>query len=334
MDHIRLSLSDQNQALGLSGLDEIALIHEALPDLDFNDITLETKTLGLRLNAPFLISSMTAGHAASPALNRRLIAATEARGWAMGVGSQRRELNDAAAADEWRQIRRDHPRAILFGNLGLAQLIHTPTDQVRRLTDALGAEGLFIHLNALQECLQPEGTPNFRGGLVAIARLCRELEVPVIIKETGCGISPSTLRRLADVGVRALDVSGLGGTHWGRIEGGRALNQDPIRAGAAETFKDWGISTAAALVGAAEIKLDAEIWASGGIRSGLDAAKCLAMGATMVGLAKPILESALEGERALDECMSRLEFELKTALFCTGFGTIGDLRTGRVWQWR
>lgn len=333
VDHIRLSLSDQNQARGLSGLDQIELIHEALPDLDFSDLDIATSSLGQSLKTPFLISSMTAGHAGSPALNRRLIAAAEARGWAIGVGSQRRELNDRAAADEWRSIRRDHAGAVVFGNLGIAQLIHTPTDQVRRLTDALGAAGLFVHLNALQECLQPEGTPEFRGGLDAIARLCRELGLPVIVKETGCGLSAATARRLTDAGVSAIDVSGLGGTHWGRIEGGRAAGRDSVRADAAETFGEWGISTARALRDAVDAGVP-EAWASGGIRSGLDAAKCLAVGARLVGVAKPILAGAVESDLALDQVMRQFEFELRTALFCTGCRTVDELRTRKVWQWR
>jgi len=332
-DHIRLSLSDSTQARGLSGLDLIELTHEALPDLDFEDISIATNVLGHALRAPFLISSMTAGHADSPALNRLLVRAAASRGWCMGVGSQRRELTDPAAAAEWTAIRREAPTALLFGNLGLAQLIQTPVDQVRRLCEAVGAIGLFVHLNALQECIQPEGTPRFRGGWQALTTLCRELEIPVIVKETGCGFSKATLERLAETGVRAVDVSGLGGTHWGRVEGGRAAGVDPVRARTAATFADWGIPTVRAVVDAVTVP-NFETWASGGVRSGLDAAKLLAMGARLVGFAQPILEAAVRGEAALIERMTTLEFELRTAMFCTDRVNLDDLRNRQVWTWR
>ena len=333
VDHIRLSLSDATQARGLSGLDLIELRHEALPDLDFDQISIAATVFGHPLATPFLISSMTGGHAESTALNRRLVRAAAARGWCMGVGSQRRELNDPAAAAEWAAIRVDAPDVKLLGNLGIAQLIQTPIDQIRRLCDAVGAVGLFIHLNALQECLQPEGTPRFRGGLAALTRLCRALEIPVVVKETGCGMSRSTLERLAETGVRAVDVSGLGGTHWGRVEGGRAAGVDPVRARAAETFGDWGISTVRAVLDAVETG-KFETWASGGVRTGLDAAKLLAMGSSLVGFANPILEAAVSGDEDLDRRMATLEFELRTALFCTDCANLSDLKTKRVWAWR
>ena len=333
VDHIRLSLSDQTQARGLSGLDLIDLTHEALPDLNFDQISIASTMLGRPTRTPFLISSMTGGHADSTALNRRLVRAAADRGWCMGVGSQRRELADPAAAVEWSAIRREAPGATLFANLGIAQVIQTPVDQIRRLCDAVEAVGLFVHLNALQECLQPEGTPRFRGGLNALTRLCSELGRPVVVKETGCGFSKATLARLAQTGVEAVDVSGLGGTHWGRIEGGRAAGVDAVRAHAAQTFKDWGISTVNAVLEAVKIE-KFETWASGGVRSGLDAAKLLAMGSSVVGFAQPILEAAVVGDVELDRRLETIEFELKTAMFCTDRATLVDLKNKRTWTWR
>jgi isopentenyl-diphosphate Delta-isomerase len=251
----------------------------------------------------------------------------------MGVGSQRRELGDLEAAAEWRALRKKAPKVELLGNLGLAQLIKTKISEVERLVESLEASAMIVHLNALQECLQPEGTPEFKGGLKAIERLAEKLSVPVVIKETGCGFSRETLKRLKGTGVAAVDVSGLGGTHWGRIEGDRNSTGSSA-ADAAVTFANWGISTVDSLLEATKLKPDYEVWASGGVRSGLDAAKLLALGATSVGFAMPVLEAALSGEEALLGKMAQFEFELKTALFCTGAKSIAGLQRGKVWRWR
>ena len=333
VDHIRLSLDEKNQAVGESGLDRIQLIHEALPDLDFQQVTLQSSSLGQNRATPFLISSMTAGHAASPELNLVLARASAARGWRMGVGSQRRELFDRSAAEEWRKIRRLVPDVELLGNIGLAQLIQTQISDIQRLVDVLEASAMFVHLNALQECLQPEGTPQFKGGLKALEKLTSGLSVPVVVKETGCGFSSATLQRLKGTGVAAVDVSGLGGTHWGRIEGGRTQSKSE-RQEASQTLADWGISTVDSVLAATDLDPDYEIWASGGVRSGLDAAKLLALGATTVGFAKPILQAALASEEELLRKMSAFEFELKTVLFCTGCKNIGDLQKRGVWKCR
>jgi isopentenyl-diphosphate delta-isomerase len=333
VDHIRLAMRLKNQAVGLSGLQQIQLLHEAMPDLNFDQIQLATKSLGHKLTTPFFVSSMTGGHKDSPKLNRLMAEACQRRGWRMGVGSQRRELGDSEAQKEWKKIRQTAGDVRLLGNLGLAQLIGLKLDAVQKLVDVLEAEAMIIHLNPLQECFQPEGTPRFQGGLKAIQRLCKALSVPVIIKETGCGFSKPTLKRLKNIGVAAVDMSGLGGTHWGRIEGDRG-KADSKQNRAAETFAGWGVSTVESLLSAVEVRPDYEIWASGGVRTGLDAAKLLAIGATQVGLAMPILDSALKGETALDNTMSTLEFELKTALFCTGSKDLKQLQKKKVWKWQ
>jgi isopentenyl-diphosphate delta-isomerase len=332
-DHIRLSLSEKNQAVGESGLERILLTHEALPDLDFQQVTLQTASLGHKLKTPFFISSMTAGHGRSFDLNLRLARASAERGWRMGVGSQRREMIDPQASDEWRRIRREVPQAILFGNIGLAQLIASKTPAIERLVEALEASAMIVHLNALQECLQPEGTPAFRGGLKAIERLCKQLTVPVIVKETGCGFSRATLKRLRGIGVAAVDISGLGGTHWGRIEGERTAMGDERREAAA-TLANWGVSTVDSMLAATSLKHDYEVWASGGVRSGLDAAKLIALGARAVGFAQPVLQAALQGEDELARRMAVLEFELRTVLFCTGCKNVAELHSKKVWTWR
>lgn len=330
-DHIRLALMESMQAPG-SGLDSIQLVHEAFPDLDFEDIKIEQELFktGIQIS-PLFVSSMTAGHTGSVDLNLTLARVCEKRNWAMGVGSQRRQLTDASADAEWSKIRKACPNVRFFGNIGVAQLIETKTDDIRRIAETLEATAMFVHANPLQECLQPEGTPHFKGGLKALERLAKELPIPVIAKETGCGFSKATLQRLNGIGLAAVDVSGLGGTHWGRIEGGRSEPGSRLQA-VAETFRDWGIGTVDSLEHAMTVRSDYEVWASGGVRSGLDAAKLMALGAKMVGLAKPLIEAAVEGENALDERMARLELELRIALFCTGSKMIGDLREKRSWQ--
>jgi isopentenyl-diphosphate Delta-isomerase len=330
-DHLRLALDPSMEALGAGGFERVRLLHEALPEIDLASVELETNFWKYRAASPFFISSMTAGHHQGEAINITLARVAAARRWPMGLGSQRRELGDPNAKAEWARLRKAAPGAFLMSNLGLSQLIVTPLAKVFTLVETLGAGALFIHTNPMQEALQPEGTPQFKGGLKALEAVCKKSPVPVILKETGCGFSAATLKRLRDMGLAAVDVSGLGGTHWGRIEGGRAPLQSAQK-NAAATFANWGESTVDSLLNAAGVKLKAEIWASGGIRSGLDAAKAIALGAKKVGFAKPALVTALEGDESLSAWMTQMEFELKTALFCSGLKTPEALRKGKRWQ--
>lgn len=323
-DHIKLSLMPENQTHELSGFDAVQLHHEALPDFNFSDISIASTRLGRAVQSPFFVSSMTAGHQHAAHINRNLIAACALSGWAMGVGSQRRELTDPRAAFEWCQLRADFPKVSLYSNIGIAQLITTPLAEIKRLTDALEADALFVHCNPLQECIQPEGDTDYKGCWNALEQLVKSHEVPVIIKETGCGFSAKTMQRLNDLGVAALDVSGLGGTHWGRIEGHRAV-RDPIRYIAAHTFSDWGISTVQAVRQAAALSPQFEIWGSGGVLNGLNAAKLIALGATAIGYAKPMLEVAIHSAEQVKARMDTIEYELKTAMFCTGSRVLADL---------
>jgi isopentenyl-diphosphate delta-isomerase len=335
-DHIALSLSVANQASGMSGLAAVHLNHEAIPDLDFEEIVLDTPCLGASMLTPFYVASMTAGHADALSLNRMLAQACQERGWAMGVGSQRRELEagiGAKAVDDWRSLREEVPRLALFANIGLSQLVKSKVAAIQRLVESLNAQALCIHLNALQEVIQPEGTPQFRGAWQALDTLCRELGRPVILKETGCGFHRSTLRKLARLNPAAVDVSGLGGTHWGRIEGARAGANTHHQA-AASTFANWGESTVDAVRAAREtLSPETEIWASGGVRSGLDAAKLIALGAHRVGYAKPALEAALTGPIELRRWMELQEYELRIALFCADCAAPARLRQ-KTDSWR
>lgn len=337
-DHIELALRADTEAQGGSALDKVELTHEALPDVNFKDVKIQTHALEQILPTPFLVSSMTAGHGGSVSLNETLAQACANRGWLMGVGSQRRELTDPEALLEWQRVRAKAPGVKLLGNIGIAQLIQTNTDQIQRLADTLDATAMIVHLNSLQEVMQPEGTTDFVGGLKAIERVVTGLSVPVVVKETGCGISPQTTKKLLDAGVSAVDISGYGGTHWGRIEGGRASEAEGQRSRVlsqvSKTFADWGIPTAQAMKSMVDHGLHRNVWASGGVRSGLDAAKLLAMGAQVVGMAKPILEAALLGPEQLDEKMEVLEYELKVAMFCTGCSELVNFRGKQLWRWR
>jgi isopentenyl-diphosphate delta-isomerase len=272
---------------------------------------------------------MTAGHEHGREINMALARLSDRRQILMGVGSQRRELNDTNAAEEWTQVRKVAPKARLLGNIGIAQLIKTPLDAIRRLVDATEAVALFVHVNPLQEVLQPEGTTDFKNSLQAIENLVKFAEVPVIVKEVGCGFSTSTLKRLEGTGIAAVDVAGKGGTHWGRVEGYRSEETEMLYH-AAQTYANWGISTVESLLNAEEARVSYEVWASGGVRTGLDVAKLCALGAKKVGIAKPFLEAALQGDDALENLLNRLETELKIALFCTGSKTIAELATKKV----
>lgn len=331
-DHIQISLSPQSQTLGASRLDQIELIHEALPEINFSEIDISTSLFGVALKTPLFVSSMTLGHSEAMGLNSRMAALCEQRGWAMGVGSQRRQLEDLEADQECRSLRRQYPKTVFLGNIGVSQLITHSMDQIQRLVDSLEANGLIVHTNPLQECIQPEGTPQFRGGLEALEKLCRTLSVPVILKETGCGFNTSTLKRLKNVGLAAVDVSGKGGTHWGRVEAER-LSANDIKYSAGQTFANWGLSTVESLLSASEAKVECEIWASGGVRTGLDAAKLMALGAQRVGLAQPILKAALAGEDTLNQYMSSVEYELKVAMFCLGVSNLEGFKKSGLWKW-
>ncbi len=342
-DHIELSMKSENQAIGFSGFDRVELEHEALPDLDFSEITLETIILAQKVKTPLYINSMTAGHKDAIALNVMMAEVCETRGWMMGVGSQRRQLEDSTKTTEWNALRKRAPNALIIGNIGIAQAIKAKPEDIQKLVESINAQALFIHLNALQECMQPEGTPEFKGGLKAIKKLTSKIKVPVVIKETGCGFSVKTLKSLKNIGIYAVDISGLGGTHWGRIEGARA-ERNSTQSNAAKTFENWGIGTIQSMLNTLEItgeisgeisreiskaknsKANFSIWASGGVRTGLDAAKLLAMGAEAVGFAKPAMEEALKGKAALNDWMARIEYELKTAMFCTGSANIKKLK--------
>lgn len=329
-DHIRLALGEETQGLVSSGLSRIRLSHNALPEFNFQDVDLSVRLLDQNFSSPHFISSMTAGHQDSYRINLNLAKAAVACNWLMAVGSQRRELTDAAAVQEWKNIHADAPGLRVVSNIGILELLSNPTSSILKLSENLGAIGLFVHLNPLQEVFQGNPAIDFTGALKAIENLAKESSVPVLVKEVGFGISPDLCRKLFSIGVRIVDVAGSGGTHWGQIEALRQ-NEDSIIAHSAEAFANWGQTTAECLLNLQDQNLFSQIWASGGIRNGVDSAKCLALGARAVGIAQPLMKAAVAGEDQLIQVMKQFDFQLRTAMFCLGLKKCEDFLHQKVW---
>lgn len=318
-EHLRLAMDRRNQ-LEAHYFDEWRLEHDALPELSLDELDLHADFLGHRLEAPLVISSMTGGTADAAAINRNLAAAAQAAGVALGVGSQRVALDDPSR--RWTfQVRDLAPDVPVLANLGAVQLNHGyGVDECRAAVEMIGADALVLHLNVLQEAVQPEGTADFRGLLDRIADVVEGLEVPVVVKEVGCGISGAVARRLHGAGVRIVDVAGLGGTSWARIESRRALDAE-----LGERFAGWGIPTPEAIRQVAAID-GMVVIGSGGVRTGIDVAKALALGASLAGLAQPFLAPARESAAAVEDRIDRIVRELRVAMLCSGAGDLGALR--------
>jgi isopentenyl-diphosphate delta-isomerase len=330
-DHLRLATEPAAVPSGGAGFDDVTFVHDALPEVDFERIDPSVVFLGRRLELPLVIASMTGGHPDGERVNAALGRAAERHGLAMGVGSQRAALRNPDLAASYAVARREAPTAFLLANVGAPQLVAQgdapplTVDDVVRLAAMIEANAVIVHLNALQELIQPEGDRAARGWLAAIERLVAALDLPVVAKETGGGISAAVARRLAEAGVAAIDVGGRGGTSFAAIEGMRGAEQADARAVAlAERFAGWGIPTAASVGLAARAGLP--IVATGGIRSGLDAARAIALGATAVGVARPLLQAVLDGgDDAVDAWLGRFRTELLATQFLTGSATIADL---------
>jgi isopentenyl-diphosphate delta-isomerase len=318
-EHIDLALEEGMQLRG-SFFDDYVFDHCALPEIDYADIDLSVDFLGKRLRAPLLISCMTGGTDKATIINRNLAEAAESVGIAVGVGSQRKALEDPTQAASF-MVRDLAPSVPLLANLGAVQLNYGfGLDECRRAVEMIDADALVLHLNPLQEALQPEGQCDFRKLLDRIRDVESRLEVPVIVKEIGCGLSGSVASRLKEAGVQILDTSGLGGTSWARIEARRA---DELDLG--ELFANWGVPTPRSIRELREVG-GLTIIGSGGVRNGLDVAKAIALGADLVGLAQPFLGAAVESAQAVVARAKRLVRELEIAMFCAGVGSVGELQ--------
>jgi isopentenyl-diphosphate delta-isomerase len=294
-------------------LEEVELVHDALPELALAEVDASATLLGKRLRAPLLITGMTGGTSEAADINQALARVAEEHGIAFGLGSQR-AMQRAPELEYTFAVRAHAPTTLVLANLGLVQAAALKTAEIEQLVRRVSADAVCIHLNPAQELIQPGGDRDFRGGLATFARLVRDLPIPVVAKETGCGISRDVAQRLRDVGVRTIDVSGAGGTSWVKVE---ALRADPAGRDLGEEFADWGIPTAAA-VGALR-GVGVEVIASGGIRSGLDVARAVALGARVAGVALPVFRAYREGGPvAAGRFVERLVEGLQTAMVLTG----------------
>ncbi len=324
-DHIRINL-EEDVSFGTltAGFEAYRLVHQALPELNLEDVDTRLTLWGRSLRLPLFIASMTGGSPLGGRINRVLAEAAQAAGVGLGLGSMRAALEDAAAAQTF-AVRRYAPDVVLCANLGAVQLNYGyGVADCQRLVEMIEADALILHLNPLQEALQPEGQTRFAGLLPRIAEVCRALPVPVIVKEVGWGLSPQVVQWLVEAGVAALDVAGAGGTSWSQVE--RYRHTDPAAQAVAAAFRDWGTPTAEAVRQARAVAPAALIIASGGVRDGVDIAKSIALGADLASLARPFLQPALESVEATLRLLQVLETQLRIAMFAVGARDLAALR--------
>ncbi len=340
-DHIRLCLDDKSQARkATTGFEEIHFIHKALPEINKQDIDLSTIVFGHKFNAPLIVGAMTGGTAEAEKINSNLAEAVEKLQLGMGVGSQRAALQDTKLAKTFAVARKKAPTAFLVANIGGVQLVHGYSiKEVKKAVEMIDADAVAIHLNALQEAVQPEGQTNFAGVLAKIGAVAGELDVPVIVKETGSGIAAEDAQKLEAAGVKAIDVGGVGGTSFAAVEYFRAEEEkNNMQRFLGEVFWDWGIPTAVSLVEIAQtVKIP--VIASGGIRDGSDAAKALALNACLASVSQPALKAAIQGVKETENMLSLLMEELRNIMFLVGAKDVQKLAkvpivvTGRTGKW-
>ena len=331
-EHLRIAAEEDVETRRAPGWDDVHLVHDALPAADAAKIDLSARLLGHALALPLVIAGMTGGHSGAEQVNALLADAAARHGLGIGVGSQRAALRDPSLRRTYAVVRERAPNAFVIANLGVSQLVAQDdgpaigAKDIRALIEMVGANAIALHLNYLEESVQPEGQTRAAGVEAAVRKLCAQSPVPVIAKETGAGVSGVVAKRLKALGVKAIDVGGVGGTSFAAIEALRAQDRgDASRARLGQVFRDWGVPSAVAVAGSARSGLP--VIATGGVRSGLDAAKALALGATAVGVGRPLLQAALEGAAALDQWIAQFVLELRTATFLSGVTRSRDLAT-------
>ena len=327
IDHLRINLEEHVQFRGLTtGLEMLYLPHAALPELDLQAVNTTQRLFGKQLNSPLLISSMTGGTPWGREINRALAEAAQIRGIALGLGSMRAALEHPALLSTF-AVRDVAPDILLLANLGAVQLNYGYTaEHCRRLVEMVQADVLVLHLNALQEAVQAEGNTNFSGLLSKIETVVRELakdQIPVVVKEVGWGFSQETSRLLAQTGIAAIDASGAGGTSWSEVERYRAPT--PAHRQVASAFINWGIPTVQSIRNVRTGAPTLLVFASGGIRTGIDVAKCIALGSSLVGMASPFLKAAVVSTEAVLQCIDNILWELRIAMFCCGASNLETL---------
>jgi isopentenyl-diphosphate delta-isomerase len=338
VDHIRICLEQKAQSKNATaGFEDINLVHRALPEINKVKINLSTSFLGKKFSAPLIVGAMTGGAKEAIQINASIAEAVENLGLGMGLGSQRAAIENKTLEETYAIARKKAPNAFLIANIGGVQLVHGyGIKEVRRIVEMIEANAVAIHLNALQEAVQPEGQTNFQGVLSKIAEIADEIDVPVIVKETGAGISAEDAIALEKSGAKAIDIGGLGGTSFAAVEYYRSARQKDVYLG--EAFWDWGIPTAVSLIETTQsIKLP--IIASGGIRNGNDIAKALTLGASLASISQPILQTAVRGVKQTQEKLNCLIEELRNVMFLVGAKETNDLAnipivvTGKTSQW-
>jgi isopentenyl-diphosphate delta-isomerase len=320
-----------------AGFEDIQLVHRALPEVNKEKINLSTTFLGKKFNAPIIVGAMTGGTEQATQINASIAEAVEKIGLGMGVGSQRAAIEDKKLEETFSVARKMAPNAFLIANIGGVQLVHGyGLKEVKKVVEMIDADAVAVHLNALQETLQPEGQTNFKGVLAKIGEIARALDTPVIVKETGAGISAEDAKALEDAGVKAIDVGGAGGTSFAAVEYYRSTAKEQNLSG--EAFWDWGIPTAVSLIETVQtVKLP--VIASGGLRSGTDVAKALTLNASLASISQPILQAAVKSAKETEDKLSCLIEELRNALFLVGAEKISDLAktpvviTGKTGEW-
>jgi len=340
-NHLEICLKDNVQSRRVTtGFEELHLVHKALPEINRRKIDLSTKVFNYEFSAPLIVEPMTGGTPRSTKINAAIARAVEQLGLGMGVGSQRAALEDPKLEKTFSIARDEAPNSFIIANLGAPQLAQGyGTKEARKAIDMLEADALAIHLNPLQEAIQPEGETSYVGVLDAIEKIVEGLDVPIIVKETGCGIAAAEAKQLEAIGVAAIDVAGAGGTSWAAVEYYRAKSQmDESRQRLGETFWDWGIPTAASLIEATQ-RVHIPVIASGGLRSGMDVAKALALGASLVGMGYPVLNSAAHGAEEVEKKLQSVIEELRNTMFLVGANSVQKLKkapvivTGKMVDW-
>lgn len=322
-EHLRIAAKTESGFKAKTTLlEEVELLHCALPELAVSDIDLSADLFGKRLRSPLYFSGMTGGTRDARAINQSLARVAERRGIAFGLGSQRAMLRDPSLNSTY-DVRSVAPRALVFANLGAVQAAALTPVEVKSLVENVGADALCIHLNPAQELIQSAGDRDFRGCVEAITKISREVGIPVIVKEVGAGISRGVAEMITAAGAKGIDVAGAGGTSWVGIEALRSANEDDRTLG--KELWDWGIPTAACLLSI--VDLPVTVMASGGLKTGLDIAKTLALGAAAAGVAGEALRALIDGgEEGLDRWLDKLERTLRAVMLLTGSRTIADLR--------
>jgi len=328
-DHIKINLEQDVRSALTTGLENYRFVHEALPELDLNRIDTTLSLFGKKLHSPILISSMTGGTEEAGKINQRLAETAQEVGVAMGVGSQRAALEHPEQTSTFAITRKVAPNILLFANLGAVQLNYGyGIDHCRRAVDMIQADALILHLNPVQEAVQDAGDTNFVGLAKKIEEICKKLEVPVIAKEVGWGISARTAKLLAGCGVSAIDVAGAGGTSWSQVEMHRA--PDEFTRQLAAIFVGWGIPTAETILNVKKAVPEMTVFASGGIKDGLDIAKSVALGATLGGMAGQFLKAAAISTEKTVEMMKLTKRQIEVTMFACGAGTLHELQQGKL----